>query len=113
MANYAIIDYKIIGSRIKEKRLEKGLTQESLAESLELSPEYVSKIENGRVEVNLKRLAQFSLILECPIEYLVGGTVVESPDYKVYELNQLLESCTPKEKNVIHKIAELITTLKE
>lgn len=113
MANYDIIDYEVIGSRIREKRLEKGLTQETLAEKLELSPEYVSKIENGRVEVNLKRLAQISLILECAIEYLVGGTVIDSPDYKVYEINQLMKSCTPKEKNVIHKIAELITTLKE
>lgn len=113
MGNYEIIDYELIGRRIKDKRLEKGLTQETLSEKLELSPEYVSKIENGRVEINLKRLAELSLLLECPIEYLVAGTVIDSPDYKVNELNQLMKSCSPKERDVIHKIAELVATLKE
>lgn len=113
MENNKIIDYEMIGSRVREKRLEKGLTQEGLAERLDVSPEYMSKIENGRVEVNLKRLAQLSLLLECPIEHLIAGVVIDSPEYKVNELNQLMQSCTPKEKDVIHKIAELITTLKE
>lgn len=108
-----MINYEIIGNRIKEKRLEKQLTQENLAESIDVSPEYMSKIENGRVQINLKRLAELSLILECPIEYLVAGTVIQAPDYKVNEFNQLMKSCSPKEKDVIYRVAELITTLKE
>ena len=38
-----IIDYQLIGSRIKLKRLEKHLTQEQLSEKLSISNEYVSK----------------------------------------------------------------------
>lgn len=108
-----MINYEIIGSRIKELRLQKQLTQEKLAESLGVSSEYMSKIENGRVEINLKRLAQLSLILECPIEYLIAGSVNQAPDYKANEFIQLLEGLSPKEKDVVYKIAELVNSIKK
>ena len=108
-----LINYEVIGMRIRQKRLENQLTQEKLAERLGVSGEYMSKIENGRVEVNLKRLAELSLILECPIEYLIAGCVVQAPDYKSNEFIQLLEGLSSKEKDVVYKITELITTLKK
>ena len=36
-----------IGRRIKEEREEKRITQEQLAELSDLSPNYISKMENG------------------------------------------------------------------
>lgn len=108
-----MIDYGLIGNRIKEKRLEKQLTQENLAEGLDVSPEYISKIENGRVQINLKRLAELSLILEWPIEYLIVGSVMQAPDYKANEFIQLLEGLSSKEKDVVYKITELITSIKK
>lgn len=108
-----MIDYKMIGSRIREKRIEKGLTQESLAEIMNISPEYMSKIENARVEVNLKRLAELSSILECPIEYLIVGSVMQSPAYMVNELVNLVEGLSVKEKDIAYKVIKLITSLNE
>ncbi|OAA83557.1 helix-turn-helix domain-containing protein [Clostridium ljungdahlii] len=108
-----MINYEIIGSRIRQKRLEKKLTQERLAECLSISGEYMSKIENGRVNVSLKRLAELSLILECPIEYLISGSVTQAPDYKANEFTKLLEGLSSKEKDVVLKITKLITSLKK
>ena len=39
--------YIAIGKKIKEYRLKNNLTQEQLAEELNLSVKYVSRIENG------------------------------------------------------------------
>ena len=50
------IDYKIIGERLKKARLSKKLTQENLAESLNISIAYLSRIETGTTKINLKRL---------------------------------------------------------
>lgn len=108
-----MINYEIIGSRIREKRLEKRLTQEQVAECLDISGEYMSKIENGRAKISLKRLAELSLLLECPIEYLISGSVMQAPDYKANEFTKLLEGLSSKEKDVIFKITELITSLKK
>ncbi len=40
-------DLRRLGERIREQRHSKGLTQESLAQSLDLSVAYVSLIERG------------------------------------------------------------------
>lgn len=38
------IDYKAIGNRIKNKRLEKNLTQEELGKKVEISGKYIGTI---------------------------------------------------------------------
>ena len=48
-----------IGERIKISREERGLTQEQLAEAIEVSPQYISDLERGVVGISvptLKRL---------------------------------------------------------
>jgi len=47
---------KNFGIRIKYFRLLRGITQEHLAEKLEMSARYVSDIENGKVNVTLKTI---------------------------------------------------------
>ncbi len=39
------VDYSIIGARLKKARLSKNLTQEELAEKLDLSVAFLSRIE--------------------------------------------------------------------
>lgn len=45
-----------IGALIHEARLEKGLTQEELAEKIGTSKSYISKIENNIKEVRISTL---------------------------------------------------------
>lgn len=50
------INYKQLGRKIRKFRLEKGLTQEKLAEYCEVSASYISHIENGHKRVSLSTL---------------------------------------------------------
>jgi len=53
-----------IGALLHEARLEKGLTQEELAEKVGTSKSYISKIENNVKEVRistLKKIVEFGL----------------------------------------------------
>ena len=59
------IDYNIMGERIKKARLEKQLTQENIAEKLDVSVPYLSRVECGDASINLKRLNQICEILRC------------------------------------------------
>ena len=52
------MDYVKIGKRIKEVRLSKGLTQEYLAEQLDIDPSFVSRIENGHNKGSLETYAK-------------------------------------------------------
>ena len=51
-----MIDYELIGSRLKEARRTAGLTQEELAEQVFLSTVYLSLIENGKVFPTLEKI---------------------------------------------------------
>lgn len=106
------IDYNEIGKRIKEKRIIKGLTQQKVAEQLQLSDEYMSKIETGKTKISLTRLSQLSIILDTSIEELITGTVIKSTDYKMIEINRKFEELSPKEKDVVINIIEQIKSLR-
>jgi|SRR5690606_3279238 len=57
-----------IGALIHEARLEKGLTQEQLAEKVGTTKSYISKIENNVKEVRLSTLKKI-------VELGLGGSI--------------------------------------
>lgn len=63
----------IIGQRIREKRVERGLSQQSVADYLELSQQQFQKYEAGRTRIsplNLHRIARYLGTTEA---YFMGG----------------------------------------
>lgn len=46
------LDYHIIGERLKKARVEKNMTQEKLAEQLDVSIAFLSRIERGSSHIN-------------------------------------------------------------
>lgn len=67
---------KVIGSAIAKRRKLAGLTQEEVAENLDIGGEAVSRIERGIVIPTVARLVRFAEVFDCPIEELL----VESSD---------------------------------
>lgn len=69
-----------MATRIKERRIAMGYTQEELATKLGLQKSAIAKYENGRVE-NIKRsiIQKMSFILECSPCYLMGWDDVDIP----------------------------------
>ena len=45
------LNYSIIGMRLKQARIDKKLTQEKLAEELDVSDADVSRVERGCTEI--------------------------------------------------------------
>lgn len=46
----------ILAERLKEERLKAGLTQEQLAERIGTNKSYISRLENGKADVQLSTL---------------------------------------------------------
>ena len=102
------IDYKLIGERIREARKEKGLTQEKLSEEIDVTIAFLSRIERGAAQINLKRLAQISTTLDIPIEKLITGTATASINYLDKDLYNILIQCTPEKQRLIYNIAKIV-----
>ena len=90
-----------IGSKIREFRLEAGLTQEKLAEELGITFQQVQKYERGVTKVNLVKLQQLTEVLKVPISaFFLEGS------YSAFQLTeeekQLLQSFR-KIKSIEHR----------
>ena len=103
-------DYKIIGQRIKQARKNKGYSQIDLAEKLEISDVYISRIERGQAKVNLKRLTEICELLEISLTETITGTVQGSKQYLEKELAEIIGKCSPKKQMLIYEIARIIST---
>jgi len=61
------------GSRIRERRMDRGIRQADLAQSVEISPSYLNLIEHNRRRIAGKLLAQIATALETTPEQLARG----------------------------------------
>ncbi len=70
------IEYTVIGRHIRAARKRKHLTQEDVADMIDMSPAHFGKVERGERPVNLQRLSQIGHVLDIPLEKLVEGASV-------------------------------------
>jgi transcriptional regulator with XRE-family HTH domain len=67
------IDRKLMGRRIRSARLEKGYTQDKLAEYCNCNPCHISNLERGTIGTSLTKLYAISVVLEKDLDYFVTG----------------------------------------
>ena len=106
------LDYNIIGSRIKQARLAKNYTQEDLAEKIDISVAFLSRVERGSSRINLKRLNQICGLLDVSEAYILNGASSNSTNYLDKEFAELLKKCSPEKQRMIYNIAKTIAESK-
>ena len=104
-----VIDYKIIGKRIKAERAKHKFTQEEMAEKLNTSVAFYSRIETGRTHINLSRIIEIADILNVSAGYFLTGIEQNSDDYLYKDFRMILEKCTPKQQKFIYRMAEVVS----
>jgi len=70
---------KNVGRRIAEIRAARGLTQEQLAESLDVGVRYIQAAEAGRQNLTLKTVALFAAELKAPASALFEPPSTRAP----------------------------------
>lgn len=105
-------DYSVIGRRIRNARLKQNLKQEELADKIDVSVAFMSRVERGKSHINLKRLTQIAEILNVSPGYLLTGSNVTSKDYLREDFRILLDNCTPQQQKLIYQLSELVSKTK-
>ncbi len=99
-------DYKKeMGQRIKIRRKKLLLTQEEIAEQLNISVKHFSEVERGLTGLSIENLIKLSDILGLSLDYIVKGETESDEWYSSGILSSLQN--VPKEKEPL--IKELIT----
>lgn len=63
-----------IAEILKSLRIEKGLTQNELAERLNIGQATIACYENGQREPHISNLIAYADYFECTLDYIVGRT---------------------------------------
>ncbi len=89
------LDYSIIGERLKDARIKKGFTQEQLAEKIDVSVAFLSRVERGDTKINLSKLCQTCELLDINVGYILHGISINSTNYLNNDFQTLLKNCPP------------------
>lgn len=98
------------GERIKNRRVELGMTQADLGERLGMQKSAVSKIERGAV-VNLKRdtIAALCNALNCSPSYLMGWDTENEYTSKINTAADLLKMLSPEGLEIVLSLLRQLT----
>lgn len=107
------LDYQLIGSRLRQARLSKELTLEELADQLSVSVPFLSRVETGSAQINLKRLSEICALLDVPESSILVGSSDTSDEYLEKDFGLLLKSLSPKTQKLIYKVAKIIAESEE
>lgn len=103
-----IMNQLALGKRIREERQKLNLTQEQLAEKLNVSTTYIGFVERGERSITLGKLAVLANILGVSVDFLLSDTVVTTRSAKEAFWLQILSSATEEEQELILEMAKLI-----
>lgn len=71
------MDYKVMGKNIAQIRNRNYLTQEQLAEKIDVSTVFISQIENAVRKPSLETIYKISSALNTTIDSLIGNDSIE------------------------------------
>lgn len=94
-----------MGMRIKQCHKVRKMTQEQLAEVVDISPHYLYEIERGSKSVSLAILIKIADALNASLDYLIRGTTPNQMDYLYTdELNELLIDLTISQRSSLCRV---------
>ncbi len=102
------LDYKAIGKRIKIARIKADLTQERLAEMVEISPTHMSNIETGTTRVSLTAIVSLANALSVTVDDLLCDSVVKAKVQFEKDIAGILYDCDEYEVRIIKDMAQAL-----
>lgn len=95
------MDYYKIGQTIRKFRKAHGLSQEELAERINISTTHMSHIETGNTKLSLPVFVDIAAALEVRTDELLDNTSSVTISTSLDEITAVLERCSAQEAKVI------------
>ena len=103
-----MIDYAVMGRRLKRRRNQAGLTQEQVARELRVTSAYISRVERGTTRLSLKMLSRICDVIGADPGQIISGSIPSKPEYLKEEWTALMESMSPPARSLAIEILRLI-----
>lgn len=102
----------LVAGNLSRRRKAAGLTQAQAAEKLSVEKESISRMESGKIVLNLERLQQFADLYGCSLtELLIDGTA--ELQQQAQAIMELLRPLAQDEREaVVRFVGEAVRLLK-
>lgn len=90
-----------LGKRLREERIHCGLTQEQVAEFINVSTTYIGLIERGERSVTLDKLVSLSQCFHVSVDYLLQDSIPLTSSIQEKQLLSLWHKATEQEHEMI------------
>lgn len=98
---------KELGKIFKEFRLKRKFTQEKIAEELDISVKYISRIENGTGGVKVETLVRYMNILSIPPDILFENLLTNQTLKKDIKLYKKIKALSENKKDATMNIIDI------
>lgn len=102
------MDYSSIGKNIRQCRQERRLSQEQLAERVNVSANYIGMIERGEKTPSLETFLALANALETSADRLLWEVLKVGYQEKSSQLSQQLAILSPKDRRLILAVVDTL-----
>lgn len=95
------MDYYEIGQRIRKFRKAYNLSQEQLAEKVQISVTHMSHIETGNTKLSLPVFVDIANALSIQTDELLHDIPQNNKTKMKHEINELLDSCSMRDMYIL------------
>lgn len=99
----ADVDLAEIGKRIQSRRKQQGLTQEQLADRMNVSIQMISNLERGNKAIRIDNLINLCQILDVSTDYILTGKETQD-DF--HALTARIEALSPANRKMIEMLVD-------
>lgn len=101
------MNYTDFGRRVREERTKLGLTQEKLAEDVNLSSAYIGQVERGERCLTLENTVEVANRLGVTVDYLLAEAAAAN-DVELNLWFQLMDGRSEREKKMAINVVKAI-----
>ena len=103
------IDAANLARKVKQLRIANNLTQSDVARELNVSPGFISNVENGRTAMPLRLLIYYAKMTGTTLDMLVGDMI---PEYRDDALDnavlEVIKSLSAAQKEKLLRVLEIL-----
>ena len=108
-----IMDFYQLGKKIRSLRLTNHLSQAELAESIDVSTNYIGQIERGDCKPSLETLVSLCEVLHTSLDYILSDSRSSSDDYIMFNIESELKKLSTDEKQYFFQMITSYQDLKK
>lgn len=100
------MDKSELGMKIRQARLQKGYTQQDLAEKAQVSVVYLGEVERGKKMPSLNSFVRIISALRVSADYILRDELPSGESYVFDDLTQKLHGLSPIQRKIAADILD-------